>query len=316
MDEHDDFEGAVEAAMMRSHAPPTSVAAKVGLGAPPRRRERRGHTSTAAVVIVLFGAAIVIAGACGSDDAEKDVNAGAAGVDPAASIGSVAPSSALPAVGGTGPGTAPSSPGSTVEQVRVYAVSQDIPRGMSGDEAIAHGLVQPADVPAQFRPDTAIVGLDEVRGKVALFPLSPGTILVADMFIDPSSVTTTASSTTGMPDVVPTPAGLTRAPFGFRDSKPGPDATSFVANVRYTECAGGLSPDERLTDPVVQESDDVIVVTFFADPPPGTSRTCQLPIIGTKRIIMLARPLGNRTVYDGATAPPHEVTEVVTAGLR
>jgi len=58
---------------------------------------------------------------------------------------------------------------------------------MSGDDASAQGFLVVEEIDAHFRPTTAISSPDELSGKVAVFAISPETILVEGMFTDRSS---------------------------------------------------------------------------------------------------------------------------------
>ena len=68
-------------------------------------------------------------------------------------------------------------------QVEVVVASVDVPKGTSGDQAIASGLITKM-MPAEFRPATAITTVDSIRGKVANLNLPTGTVVVENMFVD------------------------------------------------------------------------------------------------------------------------------------
>jgi pilus assembly protein CpaB len=68
-------------------------------------------------------------------------------------------------------------------QVEVVVASVDVPKGTSGDLAIASGLITKM-MPAEFRPATAITTVDSIRGKVANLNLPTGTVVVENMFVD------------------------------------------------------------------------------------------------------------------------------------
>jgi hypothetical protein len=94
------------------------------------------------------------------------------------------PGTSGPASTTTHPGTA--APGTTVPAMTtVYAAAGPITRGTTGEDVVAQALVVPEQIPLQFAPTTAILTLDVLPGKVALFDMAPGTIIVEGMFIDP-----------------------------------------------------------------------------------------------------------------------------------
>ena len=68
-------------------------------------------------------------------------------------------------------------------QVEVVVADADVPKGTTGDEAIASGLTTKL-MPAEFRPATAITAIDSVRGKVARLDLPAGTVVVENAFVD------------------------------------------------------------------------------------------------------------------------------------
>lgn len=58
--------------------------------------------------------------------------------------------------------------------------------------------------------------------------------------------------------------------------------------------------------PLVDETDDVVTVTLEADAMPP-DRACTADYVGVDVTVPLERPLGDRTVVDGATGMPHEL---------
>jgi Flp pilus assembly protein CpaB len=70
------------------------------------------------------------------------------------------------------------------ERVEVYKADLAVPRGSEGLEAVNSGAIVVDQIPREFRPDTAISKTDEIAGKVALFNIAPGTVIVKDMFVD------------------------------------------------------------------------------------------------------------------------------------
>jgi pilus assembly protein CpaB len=77
--------------------------------------------------------------------------------------------------------------------VKVYKVVKDVPKGFSGDEAIATEKVKVDKIPQEFRPGTALTDVNALRGKVALTNLSANQVLVDGMFVDPRVAQVTAA---------------------------------------------------------------------------------------------------------------------------
>ena len=69
------------------------------------------------------------------------------------------------------------------EEVQVFKAAELIPRGTGGTEATDAGLIEDADIPKECRPDTASTTLTEIEGEVALFDITAGTPITAEMFV-------------------------------------------------------------------------------------------------------------------------------------
>ena len=78
------------------------------------------------------------------------------------------------------------------ELVEVFVVSQDIPKGLPGEQA-ALNYVKVGKVPRSVRPSTALTTIEPLAGKVALGPLATNTILVDGQFVDPRQAQVTFS---------------------------------------------------------------------------------------------------------------------------
>ncbi len=97
------------------------------------------------------------------------------------------------------------------------------------------------------------------------------------------------------------PEGLNRVEWELDPSAP-LDATSATINLLATEreCASGQAMGDRLLPPTVVETDDAVLISMLATPPPGDAFTCQgnpsQPVS-----IELSAPLGDREVVDGTT---------------
>lgn len=74
---------------------------------------------------------------------------------------------------------------SNARQVDVLKIAKDIPKGLSGREAQAQGMIVPATIAAEFKPVTAIVDTSIIQDKVAVANYTTGQILVDGMFADP-----------------------------------------------------------------------------------------------------------------------------------
>jgi Flp pilus assembly protein CpaB len=73
------------------------------------------------------------------------------------------------------------------QPVPVFIAGNPIPRGTAGEAAISDKTIVQGSVPQKYYPATAITSADEVQKKVALFEISPGTIIVRGMFVDAST---------------------------------------------------------------------------------------------------------------------------------
>jgi len=69
-------------------------------------------------------------------------------------------------------------------KVDVLKIAKDIPKGLTGREAQAQGMIVPAKIPAEFKPATAIIDSSIIQDKVAVANYATGQILVDGMFAD------------------------------------------------------------------------------------------------------------------------------------
>jgi pilus assembly protein CpaB len=76
------------------------------------------------------------------------------------------------------------------KRVWVYRVTQDIPKGTTGDAAIGK-FIEKREIPQEFRPGNALTDQSAVKGKIALATLSAGQVLVDGQFVDPIKAQTT-----------------------------------------------------------------------------------------------------------------------------
>jgi hypothetical protein len=104
--------------------------------------------------------------------------------------------------------------------------------------------------------------------------------------------------------IVAAPDGLGPAEWQMDPDYPAPTANSTEISVLVWEraCSGGRPSSGRMSDPVVEYSDDTLVITIGVRPIAGGA-TCPGPP-GTPVTVVLPEPLGNRTLLDGMYSPP------------
>ncbi|MFN8039377.1 MAG: Flp pilus assembly protein CpaB [Acidimicrobiales bacterium] len=88
------------------------------------------------------------------------------------------------------------------KRVDVFAAKGEIKRGVPGEQATQNGDIAKAQIPQEFRPNTAINTTDEIAKKVALFDIAPGTVIVQGMFVDPATTQITFRSRIKNPEHV------------------------------------------------------------------------------------------------------------------
>jgi len=79
------------------------------------------------------------------------------------------------------------------ERVKVFVVSETVPKGTYGEETRTAELIVETEVPKRFYPENAIRTFDDIAGKVAVGDLAVNQFVTTDMFADPSTVQTTFS---------------------------------------------------------------------------------------------------------------------------
>jgi Flp pilus assembly protein CpaB len=72
--------------------------------------------------------------------------------------------------------------------VSAYVITKPVPRTLSGADAVNLGYISRRDIPAEFRPSTAVTNLTLIQGKQAIAPFSVGQVLVSSMFVSPAAV--------------------------------------------------------------------------------------------------------------------------------
>lgn len=86
---------------------------------------------------------------------------------------------------------------------------------------------------------------------------------------------------------------------------PAPGSRSIAIAVQEEYCASGRNPIPYLDKPEVAYLKRSVVINVWVHPPEGFS-TCQSNPVGHLRV-KLPGPLGNRTLFDGASDPPRRV---------
>jgi len=74
-----------------------------------------------------------------------------------------------------------------------YVVSQQIPKGLSGNQAVSGGYFVKKDIPNDVRPATAITDLSVLSGTEAIAPYPVGQVLVSGMFLNPTQAAVSPS---------------------------------------------------------------------------------------------------------------------------
>jgi Flp pilus assembly protein CpaB len=70
----------------------------------------------------------------------------------------------------------------------VLKAVEQIPRGTLGEDAIDAVLVESGTIPREYKPDQAIVNVDSIRGKVAIFDIPAGVAITDTMFVSEEDV--------------------------------------------------------------------------------------------------------------------------------
>lgn len=72
------------------------------------------------------------------------------------------------------------------KRVDVFVAKGQVSRGTPGADAVKANSIGSAKIQQEFKPATSIASTDEIAKKVALFNISPGTVIVQGMFVDPA----------------------------------------------------------------------------------------------------------------------------------
>ena len=85
--------------------------------------------------------------------------------------------------------------------VPAYVITKEIPRTLSGADAVNGGYVKQEKVPAEFRPTSAVTDVSAIRDQAAGTNLPAGEIVTSGMFVSPDSIASVAAETVPAGDV-------------------------------------------------------------------------------------------------------------------
>ena len=85
--------------------------------------------------------------------------------------------------------------------VPAYVITKEIPRTLSGADAVNGGYVKQEKVPAEFRPSSAVTDVSDIRDQAAGTNLPAGEIVTSGMFVSPVSIASVAAETVPAGDV-------------------------------------------------------------------------------------------------------------------
>jgi pilus assembly protein CpaB len=85
--------------------------------------------------------------------------------------------------------------------VQAYVITKEIPRTLSGADAVNGGYVKQEKVPAEFRPTSAVTDVSAIRDQAAGTNLPAGEIVTSGMFVSPDSIASVAAETVPAGDV-------------------------------------------------------------------------------------------------------------------
>jgi Flp pilus assembly protein CpaB len=69
------------------------------------------------------------------------------------------------------------------KEVRVLVLKKDVPRGLTGKEAVDKGFIVSDKIPTKFKPATAVDDSSTIQSFVAITDLAAGSVLVRGMFV-------------------------------------------------------------------------------------------------------------------------------------
>jgi Flp pilus assembly protein CpaB len=150
------------------------------------------------------------------------------------------------------------------EKQSVWQAKNDIKRGADGDVSVKNGDIVNKDIPAEFRPATAIQSTDEIKGKIALFDIGAGSVIVSNMFVDP-----------------------TQAVISFRDRLENKNHQAIAFSVDQTGGVGGfLAPGDEINMLIIQ--DNAAARDLITDAPDLSLQASILKNSGPQKVQILA----------------------------
>lgn len=181
------------------------------------------------------------------------------------------------------------------QRVPVWVFTSNVEAGTSAAQVQSGGQLEQAQVESQFRPDTAILDLSQIQGRVAVGDLPANQILVQGMFDDPQTIETTFA------DLVE------------------PDQIAFSINIAPDRAvAGFLSPGD-FVDIIVQEDFVVPVGDTSAF---GVASVSNSPydnparfLFRGVRVIGIGEEIVGQQAEDGVEAPAAPATETLQVTL-
>src|SRR4051812_45423131 len=165
------------------------------------------------------------------------------------------------------------------KRVYVYRVSQDIPKGTTGDSAISKGLIEQKQIPQEFRPGNALTDKNGIKGKIALGTLSAGQVLVDGQFVDPIKAQTTTRD---------------RIPVGQIAFTVSVDQVHGVGNLLFPgdQVDVFASDKDKAGQPfqrLLYQNVDILYIGASGAPQPGETQAVTTPSSG---VITFAAPVG------------------------
>ncbi|HXX91826.1 MAG TPA: Flp pilus assembly protein CpaB [Acidimicrobiales bacterium] len=83
--------------------------------------------------------------------------------------------------------------------VPAYVVAKPIPPALTGADAVDQGYIAHKNVPAEFRPYSAVTDLSSLQGKQAVSSYAVGQVVVTSMFASPAAVAVANSFAQSIP---------------------------------------------------------------------------------------------------------------------
>ena len=202
--------------------------------------------------------------------------------------------------------------------VRVFKITKDIEKGVSGEEAIQSESISADEAPREFRPGNAVTDINVVRGKVALTKLSPNQILVDGMFVDPRVAQVTASqripagqvAVTVSVDQVQGVAGLLVPGDKVNIMVAAADSTNMLfQNVNILFIGGQAAPEAGETEALTPVASNLIT---FAVPPLAAEKIVLATRAEGSSIYLTLVPPDNRPIPVPPALPDQQFTGPLT----